>query len=408
MSEEDKEIQKIIDELNEEEIKEIQEVKTEKQSFVTDHPIVSLVIAILIFIPIAWVFSVFTFTNLLQQFLFSVERAALYVMVCVGLTLTTRVLKFANFAHAEFLTIGVYTGLVITSFTNASEICLGDFCLDNIFLLSIFIFIITGAFAVLGEKLIFGPLRKRNATPLSLMVASIGFGLVIRQLVSDFFGGRDQKIDLQYPPFFDKVGSNFESIPVLKIFSIWFSERVEFSIIGTTKVIAFNRNMVWKVTMMIILVVLLQLLFKKTTLGISMRATADDIDLAQISGINTQRIIDWTWFIAGGVTGVGALFFLGPQAFVPFSGFAQLLIIFAVVTLGGFDSFEGTIVSAFIISAIQTMTILINSNLDPDNPLVFWSPNKDWSLVGPFATIIVVLIFRPRGLFGLVDPKSKL
>jgi branched-subunit amino acid ABC-type transport system permease component len=147
-----------------------------------------------------------------------------------------------------------------------------------------------------------------------------------------------------------------------------------------------------------------------------MRATADDDELAQITGINTRRVIYWTWFIAAGVTGLGAMFLLSSSSFTPATAFDRyLLIIFAVVILGGFDSFEGTLVSGFIIAFIQTLTILMNAELanwekrsDHVRDFVFWNPIGDWFFVGPFGIMIIVLLVRPRGIFGLVDPRSKL
>ena len=146
-----------------------------------------------------------------------------------------------------------------------------------------------------------------------------------------------------------------------------------------------------------------------------MRATADDDDLAQITGINTKRVIYWTWFIAAGVTGMAGIYFFEASQIQPGSGFIQLLLIFAVVILGGFDSFEGTVISGFIISFTMTVAVILNSELgriEKQNELldkmVFWSPSGDWKLVVAFAIIIVVLIFRPRGIFGLIDPRSKL
>ena len=112
---------------------------------------------------------------------------------------------------------------------------------------------------------------------------------------------------------------------------------------------------------------------------------------------------------------MGALFFLESSNIIPFSGFAALLLIFAVVTLGGFDSFEGTLISGFIISFSMTASVIVNqilSNYEQTSPtvdkLVFWNTSGDWKFATPFAVIILVLFVRPRGIYGLVDPNSKL
>ncbi len=410
----DNDIQSRLDKIDAE---EIEEVKTHKTTYFEEHPIRVVVISLVIILVLSFISTVYFNPfgiNFVQQSLISIERAALYIMVSVGLTLTTRVLKFGNFAHAEFLTIGVYTAFVISSIDFFTGTCFGGFCLDNIFMMIIYVFVFTGLMGVLGEYLVFGPLRRRDATPLSLMVGSIGLGLVIRQVIAEIFDSTYKRVEIKYPEFFDGIGESLHGLGFIgDILGLWFNKFTEFDMPGGRYGIRLSRDFAWEITVMVLLIWGMRLIFTKTTLGISMRATADDASLAQISGINTEHVIYWTWFIAAGVTGVGAFFLIAPINFIPASGFTQLLIIFAVVTLGGFDSFEGTLVSGFIISFIQTLTILVNNEIlemetRQGRKLVFWSTNQNWSLAGPFFIIILVLILRPRGIFGLIDPKAKL
>ncbi len=400
-----------------EEKRVVEEVSAVELSYFEEHPIRVLTISLLVLLFLSYLFTInfnVLGTNYFAQTIFSISRAALFIMVSVGLTLTTRVLKFANFAHAEFLVVGVYTAIAMYRSPFFTTSCIGSFCMDNIFVVMVFAFIVTGIIAVIGEILVFGPLRKRNATPLSLMVASIGLGLIIRQLIAEIFGSTLQRAEPRYPGFFDTIGENLTGLGGIGIFlGVWFNQFTDLDLPGGVYSIRMNRTDVWGITVMVLMITALKILFTKTELGISMRATADDESLAQISGINTQRVVYWTWFIAGGVTGVGALFLLGPTNTQPASGFLQLLIIFSVVTLGGFDSFEGTLVSGFIISFIQAFTIIANEEIraierELGRKIVFWSTNQDWSLFGPFLVIIIVLIVRPRGIFGLIDPKAKL
>ncbi|OLS23474.1 MAG: High-affinity branched-chain amino acid transport system permease protein LivH [Candidatus Heimdallarchaeota archaeon LC_2] len=340
--------------------------------------------------------------NFIQHSFIIIVTASQLILISAGLTLTARVRKFSNFAHAEFVTVGIYTAIALNQMLGRESSFL-----QWLFVEILIVFIITGFVGILMEVLVFTPLEKRDGTALSLMVASIGVGLVIRQIIQEIFSGSNQSAPPYYPDFFSKLSN----IPVLEIF---FAKRSVFHLTDMIT-LRISRDEAWSILVMVITVYMLNYIFTKTILGISMRATADDAELAQISGINTKRVIYWTWFIAGGITGVGALFFLESATVIPFSGFFALLIIFAVVTLGGFDSFEGTLISAFIISIAMTSSVIINQilvNYEEDSTtvdkLVFWNATGDWKLATPFAVIIGVLFIRPRGIYGLVDPRSKL
>ncbi len=352
--------------------------------------------------------------NFIQRTKISIVKASTYILISVGLTMTSRVRKFSNFAQAEFVTFGLYVALA-TNMGNYKY--LGIIFGNTIFGQMLAAFLLTGIVAMLGELLIFGPLIRRKATRLSLMTASIGFGIIIRQTLQELFSAKLQSNIPLYPDYFNTIGeSSLVDIPVIgKLLGIPFVGLTRFTFLGKTAVI-ISQNDFWAVTVMLLTVYSLNFIFTRTTLGISMRATSDDDELAQITGINTSKINYATWFIAGGVTGMGALFRFSETAFQPASGFVLLLIIFAVVTLGGFDSFEGTLVAGFLVALVESYTSIANAfifvKLNKTNAffdfMIFWSPEKDWTQVIPFVIIIVVLIFRPRGLMGLVDPKSKL
>ncbi len=366
----------------------------------------SIPIIILSILLILVLLTLFTRINYVQQLSLMIVTASNLILVSVGLTLTTRVRKFSNFAHAEFAIIGIYTAIAIKN--AAAEAGHVNPWYQWIYFEIPLAFVLAGIVGILSEFLVFGPLTRRNASSFSLMVSSIGIGMIIRQTVQEIFSAIPKTASPHYPGFFDTIGE----IPII---GILFRDRSTYWI-GTRDVL-ISRDEVWAVITMILTVLALRYLFTRTTLGMSMRATSDDAELAQISGINTQFVIYSTWFIAAGVTGMGALFLFEASQIQPGSGFVQLLLIFAVVTLGGFDSFEGTLISGFIISFSMTAATMLNSSIgrlerssDSEfiDAIVFWNTGGDWKLVAPFAIIVVVLLFRPRGIFGVVDPRSKL
>jgi branched-subunit amino acid ABC-type transport system permease component len=314
-------------------------------------------------------------TNYFQMTVIIVVQAAYLIMVCVGLTLTTRVRKFSNFAHAEFLVVGIYVSIYLDTLFPSGDASPWKW----IFIEMILAFVLTGFVGVLCELLVFGPLTRRNANRLSLMVASIGIGLVIRQSIQERFGSVPITSPPDYPKFFGDLTGLTGVTLIDNIIGLPFAARTVFDLPYGIE-IRISRDEFWGVVAMIATILVLRYVFTRTTLGMSMRATADDPSLAQITGINTQRVIYWTWFMAAGVTGMGALFIFESSRIEPNSGFGLLLLIFAVVILGGFDSFEGTLISAFLVSAAMNMTIVWNSrarDLEEKggffDTLVFWS-----------------------------------
>ncbi len=468
----------------------------------TSNKIVITLLGFFIFVidSIAITMNINTSINFFAQIVLIAVRASQYILISVGLTLTTRVRKFSNFAQAEFLTVGLYSVVAFRTwniFINGDLPFVGNTfgnysdMYSNIFFQIPAIFIITGLIGILGEVFIYAPLDRRKATALTLMVASIGLSIIIRHTIQEVFSGANQNgTNPKYPPFFDdiddkitkiKFGDSIQLVEICLLLGIVIGliipyykssqikkdipigivtgaisgfiignlislpftshpergvidEEREVIVIGRfdlfwrrgedairlfdigNKNVLVDRDQAWTVLLMILAVVILRLIFTRTTLGISMRATADDDELAQVTGINTRRVVYWTWFIAAGVTGVGAVFLLSSSSFTPATGFDRyLLIIFAVVILGGFDSFEGTLVSGFIIAYVQTITVFISIDFanwektsEHIDKFVFWNAIGDWFFVGPFAIMIIVLLVRPRGIFGLVDPKSKL
>ncbi len=144
-----------------------------------------------------------------------------------------------------------------------------------------------------------------------------------------------------------------------------------------------------------------------------MRATADSTELAQVSGINTKRIIYYTWFLAAGLTGFGAAFVRANQArFSTYDGFWLLLPIFAVVILGGVGSFRGGIIAALIISVSRQLTNVVFTQFQVAGGLedtleqligftITLSPNYMDGVA--FLVLIIVLLVRPQGLYGSVE-----
>lgn len=264
-------------------------------------------------------------------------------LAAIGLTLTYGILKLSNFAHGDFMTLGAY----LTWLINSSGL--------NIWLSMIISAVGTIIAMLIAEYLLWKPMRDRRASDTTLIIISIGLALFVRNGILFLYGGSNQ----QY------------LLPVVRA--------LEF---GDLR-IAYYRIVV--VGMAIAAIIVLHLILKNTKIGKAMRAVADNIDLARVSGINVERVVLWTWIITGTLTAfAGAMY--GLIAVVrPNMGWFLILPMFASVILGGIGNVYGAIAGSFIIGIAQELSV----------PFL----GSEYKLGVALAIMIVILLVRPQGLF---------
>jgi neutral amino acid transport system permease protein len=261
----------------------------------------------------------------------------------VGLTLTYGILRLSNFAHGDFLTLGAYLTLLVNT--------LGL----NIWLSMILAVVGTVAAMLLTEKLLWSRMRAMRATSTTLVIMSIGLALFLRNGMIFIWGGRNQNYNLPVTP-------------ALQIFQL-----------------KVPQNQVLVLVLAILAILSLHYLLQNTKIGKAMRAVADDLDLAQVSGINVDRVIFWTWVIAGTFTSLGGSMYGLITAVRPNMGWFLILPLFASVILGGIGNPYGAIAAAFMIGITQELsTPWLGSQYKQGVALLI---------------MILVLLVRPKGLF---------
>ena len=235
----------------------------------------------------------------LQLIVNGIAIGSILALAAIGLTLTYGILKLSNFAHGDFMTLGAY----LTWLTNTTG-------------LNIWLSMLVGAAGtivgmLIAEYLLWKPMRDRRASDTTLIIISIGLALFIRNGILLLYGGGNQRYQL----------------PVVRA--------LEF---GDLR-IAYYRLIV--VGLAIAAIIALHLILKNTKIGKAMRAVADNIDLARVSGINVERVVLWTWIITGTLTAfAGAMY--GLIAVVrPNMGWFLILPMFASVILGGIGNVYG-------------------------------------------------------------------
>jgi len=264
-------------------------------------------------------------------------------LVAVALTLTFGILRLPNFAQGDLMTVGAY----FTWITNIAG-------------LNIWLSMIVGAVGTVGvmlltEVFLWKRMRNVRAQPTTLIIISIGLALFLRSAILLIWGGSNQSYDLPILPAIDVFG--------LKI--------------------AFYR--IIAIALSLVAILALHFLLQNSKIGKAMRAVADNIDLARVSGINVERVVIWTWLIAGVLTAIAGANYGLITAVRPNMGWFLILPIFASVILGGIGNPYGAITGAYIIGIAQELSV----------PFL----GSQYKLGVALAIMVVMLLIRPQGLF---------
>jgi branched-subunit amino acid ABC-type transport system permease component len=281
--------------------------------------------------------------TILQTTANGIVLGSMVALASLGLTLIWGVEGFPNIAQGDFLTLAAYLTL---TFSVSLALPLP---------LAAALAVAATAAIVLGiYLLVFRPLR---SSPLvTLLVASIGVALAIRGIIGFAWG-----TDIQ----------SFR-IPLERDISLHFIHLnpIDMEVVVTAAV----------------LVGLLSLLIYRTRIGMEMRAVADVPELARVSRIDSARVLQFTWLVAGAVSATAGILLGAKIAIDPLLGWNLLLAMFAAATLGGVGSIPGTVVGGVVIGmAMELSTIWI-------------SPT--YKVAVAFVFLALVLLIRPRGLFA--------
>jgi neutral amino acid transport system permease protein len=273
------------------------------------------------------------------------STGAIYALGAVGLTLVYGILKLVNFAHGDFLTFGAYMAYLV------------NVTWDQPFVVAVFwAMISTAILGIVLEKVMWGPMRARGAGMLQLLLMSIGLALVIRYMVQFFWGTELRNLNVN-----NTATVEFLGLEIGRIFFIVI-------IVGFLVLLGTG------------------LMLRFTTLGKRMRALSDNLELAETSGINTSRVILYTWIFAAGFAGLAGVMAGATTQLQPELGFELLLPIFAVVVLGGIGDAFGALTAGIVLGVvIEWSTLVIDAR---------------WKTAIGFVVLILVLIVRPQGIFG--------
>lgn len=294
---------------------------------------------------------------ILQYALGGLVVSSIVIVAAIGLTVLYGIRGFANFAYGDIMTLGAYLALYLT--LNGLSLLWG----------AIASFVVLALVGVFLELVIFSRLEGRGPVP--PLVASVGVGLIIQNGIRAVAGTQEWLYAVpavQDIPIIPGLGIH----PVRGILTLG---------IGLTLVTSAH------------------ILLKYTNLGKAMRATADNLDLAKATGIDTKRVTYAAWAVSCSFASTaGVLLGLG-TAINPTMGFDILLLIFAAVIVGGIGSPYGAMLGGLLVGLSQEMSV----------PFLLWLERPDviglqfgsaYKVAIPFIILFIVLILRPWGIAG--------
>ncbi len=282
-------------------------------------------------------------TEILQLVLYGIVLGSIISLGAIGVSLIFGILRFAHFAHGDFMTLGAYLAFVGVVGLNLPMIAVFPFALAGM-----------GLVAVVIDRTIYRFMR--SSSPIIMLISSVGTALMLRSLIQIVWGP-DNKIyeaGIKMPLTFLGLRIKPDQLTI---------------VLGAG-----------------LLVVLLHLFLHRTKMGKAMRAMSDNMDLARVSGINTERVIFWTWVIAAFLAAAAGIFLGIDTRLNPIMGWRLLLPVFAAAILGGIGSFYGAILGGLVIGIVQELSTL------------FISPAYKPAVA--FAIMVLMLIVRPTGIMG--------
>jgi branched-chain amino acid transport system permease protein len=301
-----------------------------------------------------------------RLFLIGLTNGAVYGLVALGYSLVYGILELINFAHGDvFMLGGMLVATMTASFGLAGEgdLVLWAGILGMLVIAMVFCASINTTIELVAYR------RLRGAPRLAPLITAIGMSFILQNIGLLWKGARPTSVD--------------SILPRGEVFSVG----------GVSY--TWNRAIVLLFTVPVLL--LLIWLVQQTRQGKAMRATAQDRDAAAMMGINVNRTISFTFFIAGALAGAAGLLFALYTTNIHFTtGFRIGLIAFTAAVLGGIGNLPGAVLGAVLIGLVESF----------NNGLGWATPGSDWTTSIIFGILIAILVFRPEGLLGERTPEG--
>jgi len=283
----------------------------------------------------------------------------IWALIALGYTLVYGIIELINFAHGEVFMIGSFVSVSLYATLGITESTAVIVLIFAMLLVLAISMVASGTLNVMIERVAYRPLR--NAPKLAPLITAIGMSFIL------------QNVGLLWRPTPDSPPDLIRS-------------QQEVLDIGGVNLV---RSDIFAVAVTVPLLVALLYFVGQTKYGKAMRATAQDPDAARLMGINVDRTIGLTFLLGGLLAGAAGLIYALYNGTVQFNqGFTAGLIAFTAAVMGGIGNLKGAVVGGLIIGIIQQT---VESRLDNGSA---------WAPAVVFAILVLVMVFRPQGLFG--------
>ncbi|OMD56569.1 branched-chain amino acid ABC transporter permease [Paenibacillus sp. FSL H7-0943] len=290
----------------------------------------------------------------IQQLINGISVGSIYALIALGYTMVYGIIKLINFAHGDVFMVGSFIGLF-------SARNLASAGLPPILVLLISLVISMTISALLGmsiERLAYKPLRK--ASRIAVLITAIGVSFL-----------------LEYSGVF-VLGPQAKGFPEIL-------NKQQYNLFGSSIQVDSNQIMILGTT--VILMIILQYIVHRTKIGKAMRAVSFDMEAARLMGINVDRTISATFAIGSALAAAaGVIFGMTYNSVDPMMGVLPGLKAFVAAVLGGIGSIPGALVGGLLLGTVETEVSSLGYS--------------SWRDGVAFAVLILILIFKPSGLFG--------
>ncbi|SNR52614.1 branched-chain amino acid ABC transporter permease [Puniceibacterium sediminis] len=302
----------------------------------------------------------------------------------LGVTLIYGILRFSNFAHGDTMAFGTMCTILVTWWLQGMGVSLGP--LPTALLAIPFGIAGCAALILLTDRVVYRFYRVQRVKPVIMVIVSMGVMFIYNGITRFIIGTEDQN-------FAD--GERF--IIGVRDFK---------TLTGLDEGLAIRTTQGITVVTAVIVVAALFWFLNRTRTGKSMRAYSDNEDLALLSGINPERVVMVTWLIVAALATIAGVLYGLDKSFKPFTYFQLLLPIFAAAIVGGLGSPLGAIAGGFVIAFSEVgvtyawkkvLGYWMPESLAPDGLVQLMS--TDYKFAVSFVILLIVLLFRPTGLF---------
>ena len=300
---------------------------------------------------------------MLELVFYGIVFGSIIALGAIGLTLVFGIIRFANFAHGDLMSTGAYLALFLVtgllSWIGVPDTTFGalSFGWRMLIAFPVSMFIV-GCLAIAVDRILYRKLRENKSSTVMLAISSLGVAFILRMLILIFWGADS----LFYRPGLMRPAIEFP--------------------LG----IKIRPDQILIIILVFGLVALLHLYMQKTKMGKAMRATADNMELALVSGIDTERVIIFTWGIGGALAAAGGILYGIDVQVHAYMGWNFLIPLFAATILGTIGNIWGALVGGLVIGvAQQVSTAFLLSTYKP---------------AVAFMVMILILLIRPKGIFG--------